>query len=189
MKKVKTFTEKPHAWLAQKFVESGDFYWNSGIFIWHVKAILEAFDKHEPDIAELFNSAGMYYTDKEEEFINKTYAQCKNISIDYAVMEKADNVYVVAGAFGWSDLGSWNALHEIKEKNEHANVIDANAMLYDCKNSLFVGPKDKLIVAQGLDGYLVTEVDNVLLICKKDDEKQFKAYVNDVKKEKGEDFI
>jgi mannose-1-phosphate guanylyltransferase len=190
VKKVKTFTEKPELELAKKFVESGEFVWNAGIFIWDVKSINQAFEKHLGDIAEIFSEGqSAYYTDREDGFIRKAYSHCKNISIDYAVMEKASNVYVVLGDFGWSDLGSWASLHEIKDKDENNNVINANALVYDTRNSLVKGPKDKLIVVQGLEGYLVAECGNVTLICKIDEEAKFRQFVSDVRDKKGSEYL
>ncbi len=190
VKKVKTFTEKPQLDLAKKFVESGDFVWNAGIFIWRADTIIRSFEKFLPDISELFSAMNdSYFTEKEKGAIENAYAVTKSISIDYGVMEKADNVYVVEGNFGWSDLGSWGSLHDIRDKNEDQNVVEGNVLSYDSKNCLIMGEHDKLIVVQGLDGYLVADCADVLLICKKDDEKQFRSFVNDVKNDKGEKFI
>ncbi|MEX2335927.1 MAG: mannose-1-phosphate guanylyltransferase [Fulvivirga sp.] len=190
VKRVKTFTEKPERELAQKFLESGDFVWNSGIFIWGVQAIIQAFEQSLPEVAEAFAdiSKGLY-TDRESRAVSDAYSQCGNISIDYGVMEKAGNVYVVLGDFGWSDLGSWNSLHELSDKNGDNNAIKGNAIVYDTKNSLIHGPKDKLIIAQGLDGYLVAECGNVILICKKDEESKFRDFVKDVKTQKGKEYL
>ncbi|GHE51609.1 mannose-1-phosphate guanylyltransferase [Roseivirga thermotolerans] len=188
VKKVKTFTEKPELELAQKFIESGDFVWNAGIFVWSIEAITNAFHRYLEDIAVIFEEgADKYYTAGEQEFIDKAYTLCKSISIDYGIMEKADEVYMVKGKFDWSDLGSWDSLHEIKEKDKNGNVVDANALLYDSTNCYIKGPKDTLIVAQELDGYLVTHSDNVVLICKKDAEKKFREFLSDAK-ERGAGF-
>ncbi len=191
LKKVKTFTEKPALALAKKFIESGDFVWNSGIFVWGVKAIIEALEKHQPEIAEVFEEASQkFYTDQEQGVINTAYVQSKNISIDYGVMEKADNVYVWLSDFAWSDLGSWSSLYEIKEKDKDRNVIQANAMVYETRNSVVKGSHDKLIVVQGLDGYLVGEFDNVVIVCQKDKEELFRRFVNDLKaKPNGNDYL
>ncbi|WP_436517872.1 mannose-1-phosphate guanylyltransferase [Ekhidna sp. To15] len=190
VKKVKTFTEKPKADLAAKFIESGDFLWNSGIFIWSIDSIIKAFEKHEEEIASLF-AAGLneYYTDSEQAFIKKVYGQCKNISIDYAIMEKAENVYVVPGEFGWSDLGSWNALHEIKEKDADDNVVEGSVMTYDSKDNYIKGKKEKITVIQGCEGFLIADFDDVLLVCKKEDSSLFRDFITDVKAEKGEKFV
>ncbi|MBL6446858.1 mannose-1-phosphate guanylyltransferase [Fulvivirga sp. 29W222] len=188
--RVKTFTEKPERDLAQKFLESGDFVWNSGIFVWGVQAIIQAFEECLPEIAETFaDIQKALFTEREPRAVDDAYSQCGNISIDYGVMEKADNVYVVLGDFGWSDLGSWNSLHELSEKNGEGNVIQGNAITYDTKNSLIHGPKERLIVVQGLDGYLVAECGNVTLICKKDEEAKFRDFVADVRDKKGKEFL
>lgn len=181
-KKVKTFTEKPELTLAKKFLESGDFVWNSGIFIWGIKAILDAFHQHLPEMSEVFDEVkAKLGTLEEKEAILAAYSQCKNISIDYGIMEKAKNVYVCLGNFTWSDLGSWNSIHEISAKNEDNNAIDSNALTYDTRNSIIKGSPDKLIVVQGLNGYLVGEFGNVIIVCEKDKEEQFRRFVNDVK--------
>lgn len=181
-KKVKTFTEKPELELAKTFIESGDFVWNSGIFIWGVQAIIDALRKFLPELAEVFEEVSPNMeTPREKDIIREAYAQCKNISIDYGVMEKATNVYVCLGNFAWSDLGSWSSIHEISVKDPEENVVNANAMLYDTRNCIIKGSPDRLIVAQGLDGYLVGEFGNVFIVCEKDKEEQFRRFVNDVK--------
>lgn len=188
VKKVKTFTEKPELDLAEKFLESGDFVWNAGIFIWSVNSIIKAFYKHMEDTAVIFDEGKEhYYTPSEQDFVDAAYTQSKSISIDYGVMEKAENVHMVKGKFDWSDLGSWDSLHEIREKDENNNVIDGNALLYNTTNSFVKGPDDTLIVAQDLDGYLITKSDNVVLICKKDAEKKFREFLGDAR-DKGKEF-
>ena len=190
VKKVKTFTEKPQLELAQTFFESGDFVWNAGIFIWKAKSVVTEFEKFLPEIAETFSSiTDSYYSNTEKEQVSWAYARTKAISIDYGVMEKAENVYVVPGEFGWSDLGSWSSLHEYHDKDEHENVIDGNAILYESNECIIRTPEEKLVVVQGLDGYLVADCDDVLMICKKDDEKKIRSIVNDVKSIKGEKYI
>lgn len=187
--KVKTFTEKPNSKLAKAFLESGDFVWNSGMFVWKVKSLLDAFHEHLPDVAEVFEEGKVNFGKaSEEEFINHAYSQVKNISIDYGIMEKSDKVYVILGDFGWSDLGSWRSLHELRNRDEENNVVEANAMLYETTNSFIKTDSDKLVVVQGLDNYLVNESENVLLICKLDSEKKFREFVANAKK-KGEDFV
>lgn len=182
LKKVKTFTEKPALSLAKKFIDSGDFVWNSGIFIWSAKAIITALEKYQPELAEIFQEASLdFYTDKEPKAIQEAYAQSKNISIDYGVMEKADNVFVWLSDFAWSDLGSWSSLHEVSTKDSDKNAVEANAMIYETRNSVIRGAKDKLMVVQGLDGYLVGEFDNVIIVCQKDKEDLFRRFVNDLK--------
>jgi mannose-1-phosphate guanylyltransferase len=191
IKKVKTFTEKPDLEMAKFFLQSGDFLWNSGIFIWSIKSILKAFETHSPEMAALFKEgAGVYNTPQETAFIGDVYAHCKNISIDYAVMEKADNVYVRSSVIGWSDLGTWGSLYDHIPADDSKNaVVGKNVITYNSKNCIVNVPKDKLVILQGLDGYIVVESDGILLVCKKEDEQQIKNFVNDVKITKGEKFV
>jgi len=187
--KVKTFTEKPNLELATTFYQSGEFVWNSGIFVWKNESIIHAFEQLMPELAEVFEEGKEYWgTDQEPSFIQKAYTQVKNISIDYGVMEKSDSVYVVLGDFVWADLGSWQGLHELHPRDSHNNVVEANALLYDTKNSFIKVSPEKLVVVQGLDNYLINESDNVLLICKLDAENRFREFVADAKV-KGEDFV
>lgn len=181
-KKVKTFTEKPDIELAKTFIESGDFVWNSGIFIWGVQAITDAIRQYLPEQSEVFEEAfPKFSTEEESSAIRSAYAQCKSLSIDYGIMEKAKNVFVCMGDFSWSDLGSWGSIHEISDKDEQRNVVNANAMIYDTHNCIIKGAKDKLIVVQGLQDYLIGEFDNVFIVCEKDKEEQFRRFVQDVK--------
>lgn len=191
VKKVKTFTEKPNLELAKTFLESGDFLWNSGIFVWSLKSILSAFRQHLPDVDTIFNE-GMdaYWTDTETAFINRSYPVCKNISIDYGVMEKADNVYVLASDFGWSDLGTWGSLFDTRQKDDHNNaIVGNNVMTFGSKNCIVNMPDDKLVVLQGLDDYIVVEDDGILLVCRKPDEQNIRDIVNEVKNSKGDKFV
>jgi mannose-1-phosphate guanylyltransferase len=190
-KKVKTFTEKPELSLAKKFLESGDFVWNSGVFIWGAKAITAAFHHYLPEMAEVFDEIRPKLgTPEEKEAILSAYSQCKNVSIDYGIMEKAKNVYVCLGNFTWSDLGSWASIHEISPKDENNNVINANAHTYDTRNCIIKGSPDKLIVVQGLNGYLIGEFGNVIIVVEKDKEEQFRKFVNDIKaKPNAQDYI
>jgi len=191
IKKVKTFTEKPNPEMAKFFMDSGDFLWNSGIFIWSTKSILNALEKHEPELAGIFKDGiDQYNTPEEYDFIQKAYISCKNISVDYAVMEKARNVYVRASIIGWSDLGTWGSLYEhIKQDASQNAVVGKNIMLYDTRNCIVHAPKDKLVLIQGLEDYIVVESDGILLICKKEDEQQIRNFVNDVRVKKGERFV
>ena len=190
-KKVKTFTEKPELTLAKKFLESGDFVWNAGIFIWSVKSIIKAIQLHMPEMAEVFEEIKTKLVSPEEkEAIAAAYPQCKSISIDYGVMEKASNVYVCLGDFSWSDLGSWASIHEISEKDQDNNVVRANALTYETRNCIIKGSDNKLIVVQGLNGYLVGEFGNVVIVCEKDKEEQFRRFVSDAKsKPNASEFI
>jgi mannose-1-phosphate guanylyltransferase len=190
LKKVKTFTEKPNHELAQMFVNSGDFVWNSGIFVWNVQSIIKAFNQHLYEIAEIFEEgADQLNSPEEESFIANAYSQSRNISIDYGVMEKADNVFVMLSDFGWSDLGTWDSLYSIGEKDGNSNVIDGEVMLYDTQNCIIKTPPHRLVVVQGLDDYIVAEYDNVLMICKKSEEQKVKDFVADVKARKGQAYI
>lgn len=176
--KVKTFVEKPQLEFAQVFVESHEFYWNSGIFIWNVNTILNAFSQFMPEICS------KVLTDE------KDFASCPNISIDYGVMEKAENVYVQLCDFGWADLGTWGSLHDASPKDNHKNVIiKGHTLLYDCNNNIIALPEGKLAVVQGLEDYLVADSENVLLICRKDDESTIRRYVNDTQVKLGDEFV
>jgi len=189
--KVKTFTEKPDIQLAKIFFESGEFFWNSGIFIWSLKAILKAFDSHLSSVSDLFKKGQkLYGTTDEVPFLNKTYPECQNISIDYGIMEKASNVYVLCSDFGWSDLGTWGSLYENSIKDNHGNVVSGkNVMLYETNNCIVNMPNEKLVVLQGLDGYIVVESESTLLVCRKEDEQQIRQFVNDVRMNKGDHLI
>ena len=191
IKKVKTFTEKPVLEMAKSFMKSGDFLWNAGIFIWKVKEIIAAFEKHLPEIDTIFKEGlKKYNTPKEAAFIKSAYTICKSISIDYGVMEKADNVYVLQSDFGWSDLGTWGSLYDTRIKDNIGNtIVGKNVMVYDTKNCIVNMPNEKLVVMQGIEDCIVVESDNILLICKKSEEQQIRNFVNDVKIEKGEQFV
>lgn len=190
LKKVKTFTEKPNPELAESFIKSGDFLWNSGIFIWSAKAIIDAFEKYQPEISYVFREASpVYNTPKEATYMNTAFAACKSISIDYAIMEKADNVYVFVSEFGWSDLGTWGSLYEVRSQDENQNaVMGKNVLLYDVKNCIVNIPDDKLVVLQGLEDYIIAESDNALLVCQKEKEQEMRRFVNDIRMKKGEGF-
>ncbi len=191
VKRVKTFTEKPDLELAKDFIESGDFYWNSGIFIWSLHAILNAFETHLPEMYKSFaDGQGIYGTDAEFAFIEKIYPACDNISIDYGIMEKAKSVNVVLSDFGWSDLGTWGSLHTHLAHDSHKNgVVGKNVLLYNCADNVVNVPKDKLAVLHGLNGYIVVDSGNVLLICRKEEEQKIKNFVNDIKHKIGEEWI
>lgn len=190
IKKVKTFTEKPNLELAQMFIDSGDFVWNSGIFIWNVQTILTAFHQQLPEITEIFDEGmSTMNTPEEQDFISKAYSHSRNVSIDYGIMEKVDNVYVLLADIGWSDLGTWNSLYTINDKDENGNVIDGEVMLYNTKDCIIKTPKERLVVLQGLEDYIVAEYDNVLMICKKGEEQKVKDFMADAKSKKGPDYI
>ncbi len=189
VKKVKTFTEKPLLDIAVKFLESGDFVWNAGIFVWNVKAIRKAFTSYLPEVAEVFEAGEKdYYTEQEKNFIDKAYMLCKNISIDFGIMEKADNVYVVLSDLGWSDLGTWKSLYDVSEKDEQQNVANGKQLLYDTSKCIIKTSGDKLVVVQGLEGYIIAEHGGVLMICKIDEEQRVRDFVADAK-QFGNEFI
>lgn len=190
-RKVKTFTEKPDLKLAHIFIKSGDFYWNSGIFFWSLKSILQGFETYLPEVNSTFEEGNSVYGTKDEElFIEYAYADCKNISIDYGIMEKADNVYVLTTDIGWSDLGTWGSLYDQKEKDLKNNaLIGENIFLYDVSNTLVRVSGERLVVLQGLEDYIVVQSDDILLICKRDEEQRIKLFVNDIKISKGDKFI
>ncbi len=190
-RKVKTFTEKPNIEMAKVFYESGEFYWNSGIFIWSLESIMHAFELYMPDLNNQFNeSIDALNTPDEKDFINNLYPKSKSISIDYAIMEKAENVYVLTADFGWSDLGTWGSLYTHIDKDENENAITGkNVFLYNSQNCIVNIPNDKLAVLHGLDDYIVVESDKILLICKKDEEQKIKEFVNDVRIKKGDEYV
>lgn len=179
--KVRAFTEKPELELAKVFVESGDFLWNSGIFIWNLRTIRAAFREFLPEVVEKFlageDSMG---TDHEESFIQEMFPTCPNVSIDYGVMEKAKNVCVIPSDFGWSDLGTWGSLYELSDKDENRNVtLHADASYYDSKGNIVTLPEGHLAVIQGLEDTIVAESDGVLLICKREAEQQIRQFCMD----------
>lgn len=185
---VKTFTEKPNLELAKVFLESGDFFWNSGIFLWKGNAIRNAFTNYLSEVSQKFDAdADTYYTVKEEAFIEEVYPACKNISIDYGIMEKAENVYILCTDFGWSDLGTWGSLYEQLGKDDNGNAVNHKVFLYESSNNLVNVPEGKTVVLQGLEDCIVVESDNTLLICKKSEEQRIKHFVNDVRLELGTD--
>lgn len=189
--KVKTFTEKPSLELAKTFLKSGDFLWNSGIFVWNVKTIMDALAKHQPELNEVFLQAnGVYNTPSEHDVISKLYAQCTNISIDYGIMEKAKNVYVVPSYFGWSDLGTWESAYENSDKDYLGNAVyGKNVMVIDASECMIKAPDDKLLVVQGLEEFVVIDTEDVLLICERSREQQIKEYVAEVKRNKGDKYL
>ena len=189
--KVKTFTEKPDLDLAKVFLKSGDFYWNSGIFIWNINTILSAFRKHLPDMYAAFDEGKkLYGTRQEKSFIGRTYTECKSISIDYGIMEKADNVYVMCTDIGWSDLGTWSSLYEHSSLDKNRNsVIRGNLFSYDNRDNVFSISPNKVAVIQGLKDYIVVDSEDVLLIVKKEEEQNIKNFLEDVKKETKEKYL
>jgi mannose-1-phosphate guanylyltransferase len=190
--KVKTFTEKPNLDIAKTFIQSGDFLWNAGIFVWSAQAILSAFNRYLPEMNEIFADAKpVYNSDGERAHIHKAYQQCTNISIDYGIMEKADNVYVLPSEFGWSDLGTWASIYQLAEKDYVGNAVipSEKVIMYDSSNCMVSVPADKLVVLQGLHDFIVVEANNTLLICPRDQEQNVKQVVADVKNKFGTKYI
>ena len=190
--KVKTFTEKPDLELAKVFIASGEFFWNSGIFLWTVNSIREALRSYAPDVAAAFDAAAPeVYLDhaRETEFIAAAYPACVSISIDYAVMERASNVYVETVTFGWNDLGTWSALYDLSPKNEQENVTrNCEVLAYNSTGNIFAVRDEKLIVVDGLEDYIVADADGVLLICPKSREQKIKQMVTDATLKFGEKY-
>ncbi|GAB6394778.1 MAG: mannose-1-phosphate guanylyltransferase [Bacteroidales bacterium] len=191
--KVKTFTEKPNQELAEVFYKSGEFFWNSGLFVWNIQTIMDAFSHYLPDISNRFDlGKEVFNTPQESAFIREHFPCCPNISIDYGIMEKADNVFMMCADFGWADLGSWGALYDIagKDEQKNANLKHSRIMLYESRGNIIAmdGAPEKLTVIQGLDDYIIAESNNVLLICRKDDEQRIKQFVTDAQLNFGEKF-
>ncbi len=189
--KVKLFTEKPDYNMALQFIASGDFLWNSGMFIWSLKSINNSMQELLPEVYNIFEKGKDYFnTTKEGEFIQGIYSSCPSVSIDYGVMEKASNVYVIPADFGWSDVGTWGALHEVREKDENDNsVVGKNIMLYDTKGCVINNSSNRLLLLQGLENYVVVDTDKVLMICQADQEQRIKQFVTDVEIEKGQEYL
>ena len=189
--KVKTFTEKPTLEIAKTFFASGDFLWNAGIFMWQVKNIVKAFELYQPEMYELFDGEKEHYnTPEEQTAINRIYPLCTNVSIDYAIMEKADNVYVMPSSFGWSDLGTWNSAYDNLEKDYLGNAVASdNVIVIDATKCMVSAPSEKLLLLQGLDDFIVVDTPDVLMICKKEKEQAIKEYVAEVKRSKGDKYL
>jgi mannose-1-phosphate guanylyltransferase len=189
--KVKTFTEKPDKELAKTFISSGDFLWNAGIFVWQIKNIIKAFETFLPEMHEVFDAEkNNFNTSEEKAAIERIYPLCVNISIDYGVMEKADNVYIIPSSFGWSDLGTWASAYDNLEKDYLENAVaGSNVMIIDATKNIIHADNKKLVLIQGLDDFIVVDTEDVLLICKKDKEQAIKEYVAEVKRNKGDKFL
>lgn len=189
--KVKTFTEKPTLEIAKIFLESGDFLWNSGMFIWNVQTISAAFDMYASELSLKFKEGRDFYnTPGEQAYIDKIYQSCTNKSIDYVIMEKAKNVKVIEADFGWSDLGTWGSIYELSDKDAAGNVArNSDTLFFESKNNIVALPSGKVAVVQGLEDCIVAEADDVLLICRKDQEQRIRDFVNDVKTQKGDKYV
>jgi mannose-1-phosphate guanylyltransferase len=189
--KVKTFTEKPDFELAKTFLASGDFLWNSGIFAWQTKSIINAFEKYLPEIHEVFDAEKkLFNTSQEKDAIDKIYPQCVNISIDYGIIEKADNVYVIPSSFGWSDLGTWGSAYENLEKDYLDNAVAGdNVVIFESTKNVIHTDNKKLVLLQGLDDFIIVDTKDALLICKKNKEQEIKEYLAEIKRSKGDKFL
>ena len=179
LRKVKRFTEKPDLENARKFLESGDFLWNAGIFVWSLETIMKAFKNYIPELYNIFDKGkDLFNTEKEAAFITEYFPQCPNISIDYGVMEKAKNVYTMISDIGWSDLGTWGSLFDISQKDENNNaVVSGQVHAFESRGNIIHVPAEKRVVLQGLNGFIIVETGNTLMICNKDDEQKIKEIV------------
>lgn len=180
--RVKTFTEKPNREMAQVFLDSGDFLWNSGMFVWHIKSIMQAFTEHLPELTSLLEQGSqLFATEQEYKFIQEVFPKCPSISIDYGIMEKAKNVSVLPVDFGWADLGTWGSLYDLKDKDEQNNVVlHSQATFYEAEgNIVCMDNPDMLVVVQGLHDSIIAQSDGVLLICKREEEQRIKSFMGD----------
>lgn len=189
--KVHRFTEKPDTETAKSFLESGDYVWNAGIFIWSVKSVINALKENATELYEKFEAGKAHFnTESEIPFIDKMYPTTPKISIDYALMEKAQNIYTVPASFRWSDLGAWGALHDEYEKDENENAVNVgHAFLYDTRNSLIRTDSEKLVVVKGLDDYIVVDDNDVLLIYPKADEQEIKKITGEIRSRTGDKYL
>ncbi len=188
---VKTFTEKPNEDLARVFLESGEFFWNSGMFFWRADTIIRALNEHAPEVNAIFEKGDQYFgTPDERKYIEDNFEACPSISIDFAIMEKAPNVFVETVDFGWNDLGTWRSLYEHSPKNKDGNVTQkCKALMYNSHNNIVAVKGDKLVVTSGLEGYIVADVDDALLIVPLEEEQKIKNYVNEVKSKFGDKYL
>ena len=189
--KVKCFTEKPDIELARVFLQSGEFYWNSGIFVWKVRSIVEAFEKYLPEHHALFSGVMRAIgTDAERNVVEIAFSECRAISIDYGIMEKADNVYVRCGEFGWSDVGPWGSVYRPSRTDRYANAVpEEGCYLYDTRSSIVSLPKDKIAVISGLKEYIAVDTDDVLMACPRSEEQNIKKFIDEVKFHNGDKHI
>ncbi len=178
--RVDSFKEKPDADTAQHYIEQNNYFWNAGIFVWNISTIVNAFRIYCPAIAKIFeNLRPHFYTPQEQEAVNREFPNCENISVDYAILEKAEEIFVFPADFGWSDLGTWGALYEQMPQDLNKNVcIGENIQLYDTRNCIIHTAQEKKVVVMGLDGFIVAEKDNALLICKASEEQKIKLFTD-----------
>ena len=176
--RVYSFKEKPDLETAERYIKKNNFFWNAGIFVWNVSTVVNALRVYQPAISKIFERLlPYYYTEQEQEMINQNFPLCENISVDYAIMEKADEIFVFPSDFGWSDLGTWGSLHGNLPKDAHNNTqIGQNIKLYETPNCVIHTTQEKKVVVQGLDGYIVAEKDDTLLICRLSEEQRIKEF-------------
>ena len=181
--KVKVFTEKPDLELAKIFFESGEFLWNSGLFFWTAGAILSAYDLYEPEMGDIFSGEEEYFgTAEQSSAMERIYSRIKTLSVDYAIMEKSENVFVMEAEFGWSDLGTWSTMYERIPHDANGNTVSRGQVFsYNNKNCLVYADNNKIAVVEGLDNYIVIASGNTFLVCSRDREQDIKAFVKDVK--------
>ncbi len=188
--RVKCFTEKPCLEIAQTFIQTGEFYWNTGIFVWRVCDIVAAFEKYMPEQHYLFESIMEDLgTEREEAAIERVLSECRPLSIDYGVMERAEDVYVRVGEFGWSDIGTWGSIYQHSRKDKYANSQNENAILYDTRNCVVSLPKNKVAVVSGLKDYIIVDTEDTLLICPRSEEQSIRKFIDEVKYKTGDKFI
>ena len=189
--RVKCFTEKPALEIAQAFVDCGEFVWNSGLFVWSIDSIMRAFERYLPEHHALFSAAAdSLGTERETAAIEQVYTDSKSISIDYGIMEKADNVYVRCSDFGWSDVGTWGSVYQLSQKDRHENMCTHDGCYtYDTRKSIVSVPEGKVAVIKGLHEYIVVDTEDVLLVCPRSDEQSIKKYIDDVRFDKGEKYV
>lgn len=176
--RVDSFKEKPNLETAEKYIQKNNYFWNAGIFVWNVNTIVNALRVYQPSISKIFEDLlPYYYTEKEQDLINQLFPTCESISIDYAIMEKAEEIFVFPANFGWSDLGTWGSLHINSQKDIQNNaLVGKNIKMYDSYNCIVHTSEEKKVVIQGLDGYIIAEKDNTLLICRLSEEQRIKEY-------------
>lgn len=176
--KVAAFKEKPDLDTAKNYLAEGNFFWNAGIFLWSVKSIKQALENHLPQVTEIFKKGNeLFDTDKEQNFIDEYFPTCENISVDYGIMERAENIYVMPADFGWSDLGTWGSLWEKRQRDNSGNSVTGNEVfLFDCEDSIINVPDNRKVVLQGLKDFIVVEANGVFMVCKKEDEQRIKEF-------------
>lgn len=188
---IKTIAENPDKEMAEVFVKSGEFLWNAGIYMWKANTVIKAFERYAPDIASLFDAeSAVYAGDSEMKYIADIFPKAESLSVDYAIIEKADNAYVLQTDIGWSDLGTWNALHDLSPKNKDGNVTqNCRSLLYDCKDCIVAAEGDRVVVVAGLSDYIVADAGNALLICPIEAEQRIRNIVNDIRDRFGSDYV